>query len=366
MTYPLAVCVPVVGEPSETFIRRHVELLQPGGTVVIARRSAPASSAGWTVDVPTLYLDPLLDEWGGAAERAAVASFLADHGVRSVLMEYLDIWLPFLSVMRSSGVRTVAHAHGYDVSMRLREDYWRSAYLAYRDIDAVVTMSRHSRRRLVEVGLPPDLVQVIHSGVDVPSLSSRQPARPAHVMVVGRLVAKKNPIATIEACARAVRMGADLRVTVIGDGPLMDDVRAASARAPMALALTGAQPHGFVLAALTSADIFCQHSVVDPQTGDEEGVPVAILEAMAHAVPVVTTRHAGIPEAVVDGVTGYLVDEGNVNAMAERIAALATEPDLRRRLGSAGRARVQAGFSWPAEREALVDTLHLDAARMRL
>jgi colanic acid/amylovoran biosynthesis glycosyltransferase len=364
-TRPLAVCVPVVGVPSETFVRRHVELLQPGGTVVIARRAAAAGSAGWAVDAPTLWLDELSDEWGGAREQAAVASFLAEHGVRSVLMEYLDIWLPFLPVLRRAGVRGIAHAHGYDVSMRLREDYWRSAYLAYRDVDAIVTMSQHSRRRLVALGLPAELVHVVPYGVDVPALRDRASAGMVQVLLIGRLVAKKNPVATLAACARAADMGANVHVTVVGDGPLMAGVQSFVAGAGLPVTMLGAQPHATVLEALATADIFCQHSVVDPQTGDEEGVPVAILEAMAHALPVVSTRHAGIPEAVVDGVTGYLVDEGDVEAMAGRIAELAADPQARHRLGAAGRAKATDEFSWARERDALLEVLHLDGARMR-
>jgi colanic acid/amylovoran biosynthesis glycosyltransferase len=365
VTGRLAVCVPVVGVPSETFIRRHVDLLRPDGTVVIARRAAEAGSAGWKPDVPTLWLDALADEWGGAREQAAVASFLAEHGVCAVLMEYLDIWLPFVPVLQQARVRAVAHAHGYDVSMRLRDDYWRSAYLAYRDVGAVVTMSQHSRRRLVDLGLPADLVHVVPYGVDVPEWRDPGPLAQIRILLVGRLVAKKNPVAALRACVRAADMGSDLRVTVVGDGPLMPDVQSFIAGSRLPVTLLGAQPHATVLRAMASADIFCQHSVVDPQTGDEEGVPVAILEAMAHGLPVVSTRHAGIPEAVVEGVTGYLVDEGDVEAMADRIAELAADPQARHRLGSAGRAKANDEFTWTRERAALLEVLRLDDARMR-
>src|SRR3954468_8765009 len=94
----LAVCVPVLGAPSETFIRRHVERLAPGRTVVISRRPAPAGPGCWQHDGPVLWLDELVGGGGGQHERHAVASFLREHDVGSVLAEYLDIWLPFLDV----------------------------------------------------------------------------------------------------------------------------------------------------------------------------------------------------------------------------------------------------------------------------
>jgi len=361
MTHPLAVCVPVVGSPSETFIRRHVDDLLPNGTVVIARRAAAPDPANWRSDAPTLWLDDLCDDWGGVREQTAVAEFLAAHGVGAVLLEYLDIWLPFLPTFVESRVRCLAHAHGYDVSMRLRDEYWRAAYRAYDSIDGVVTMSNLSRDRLVALGLNGERVHVVPYGVE------SQPCRTdvavhgqLHVLLAGRLVAKKNPLATLEACARAARDGADISVTVIGAGPLMDAVAAKAAELPIPVVIRGAAPHSGVLAAMRDADVFCQHSVVDPATGDEEGVPVAILEAMAHGLPVVSTRHAGIPEAVLNGVTGLLVDEGDVAGMAEHLCVLSADVELRHRLGAAARERIQAEFSWARERDALRQLLRVD------
>jgi glycosyltransferase involved in cell wall biosynthesis len=349
--------VPVLGQASETFLRRHVEALLPGGTVVVARGEARAEARTWRADVPTLLLDPLEDEWGGEIERATVDEFLRVHGVRSVLTEYLDVWLPFLDVFAGRGLTRVAHAHGYDVSMRLRDDYWRTAYRDYAGFDAVVAMSQCTRDRLIGIGLPADRLAVVPCGVDLPELPPRRPAgSPVNVLLAGRLVAKKNPLATLQACARAATAGASLRVTVIGDGPLMPQIRAAAASMP-SVDVRGAQPHDAVLEAMRRADLFCQHSIVDPQTGDEEGMPVAILEAMAHGVPVVSTRHAGIPEAVADGVTGLLVDEGDVAGMAECIRSLAADSARRHEFGRAGHERVASRFTWTRERDALLGLL---------
>jgi colanic acid/amylovoran biosynthesis glycosyltransferase len=360
MTYPLAVCVPVVGQPSETFIRRHVNDLLPGAVVVIARRPAPPHLANWHTDAPTLWLDDLADEWGGVQEQAAVAEFIEAHGVRSVLLEYLDIWLPFLSTLTQAGTQCIAHAHGYDVSMRLRDEHWRSAYRAYDDIDGVITMSNHSRERLVDIGLTGDRVHVVPYGVDVgPLAAGVADEQTTNVLVAGRLVAKKNPLATLEACARAASAGAAIRVTVIGDGPLLGEMGTMAESMPVPVEIRGARPHRDVLAAMRTADVFCQHSVVDPATGDEEGLPVAILEAMAHGLPVVSTRHAGIPEAVLDAVNGFLVEEGDVDGMAERLCALAADPALRQQFGAAGRERVRSRFSWAGERDELLRLLRV-------
>src|SRR3954469_23580008 len=196
----LAVCVPVLGLASETFIRRHVERLAPGRTVVISRRPPPEGPGRWTAGVPVLWLDELADAWGGEREQAAVRDFLRAHDVGAVLAEYLDVWLPFLECFTASGARTVAHAHGYDVSMRLRDEHWRSEYLALAGVDAVVTMSEPSRRRLLDLGLPADRLEVVPYGVDLPLLARPRP-RPGEAEggVVCRPWAKKAPVATIDA-----------------------------------------------------------------------------------------------------------------------------------------------------------------------
>jgi colanic acid/amylovoran biosynthesis glycosyltransferase len=101
---------------------------------------------------------------------------------------------------------------------------------------------------------------------------------------------------------------------------------------------------------LGECGVFVQHSMTDPATGDEEGLPAAIQEAMAAGMAVVSTRHAGIPEAVIEGETGLLVDEGDVEAMAEafvQIGGTAIE------MGRAGHAEARAKHAWTGERDRL-------------
>ena len=89
---------------------------------------------------------------------------------------------------------------------------------------------------------------------------------------------------------------------------------------------------------------------------------MAILEAMAQALPVVSTRHAGIPEAVVEGSTGLLVEEGDAGAMADCLLTLSKDADLRARLGLAGWRRARERYSWEQERASLLDIFGLDVA----
>jgi glycosyltransferase involved in cell wall biosynthesis len=111
-----------------------------------------------------------------------------------------------------------------------------------------------------------------------------------------------------------------------------------------AVELSGPRPHAEIANAMRGARAFVQHSI-RTRNGDSEGTPVAVLEAGASGLPLVATRHAGIQDAVSDGATGLLVDEGDIDGMAERMLRLAKDADLAARLGRAAREKICAEFS---------------------
>lgn len=320
---------------------------------------------------PTLVLDELRPRLLERV-RGRTASFRSDslirylrrHCVCVILGEYLDLSLPLVDVADRLEVPLFVHAHGYDVSKRLRDDRWVEAYARYNDIGGVITMSDASKRRLVGIGLEGCTIHVVPYGVDVPD----EPHQRAHrinavrCLAVGRFVPKKAPLATLEAfhCASTETPG--MRLDYVGGGPLMAAAREYVHSAGIADRVTfhGFQPADRVAALLTQADIFVQHSVTDPETGDEEGLPLAILEAMASALAIVATRHAGIPEAVMDGETGYLVGEWDVAGMADAIRNLARDPGLRQFLGEAAWRVARSRFTWERERAKLRRILSLE------
>jgi len=364
--HPLAVFAPVLGARSETFIRRHVRDLLPDRTVTLTYENV--CDADWSAPGPGLRCRP---PWRGRRaaplrpppNAGAVQRFLQRHGVSVFLGEYLDASLAWLDVARRAGLRFYAHAHGYDVSQKLRHEHWRTDYLRYNESDGVITMSEDSRRRLVELGVAWEKIHVIPYGVDVPDEPRRAAqSRTVPCVSVGRFVAKKSPLLTLRAFAAACARRPQLRLEFVGGGELLDEARAfvESAALGDAVSLRGPLRHHDVLGLLSSAELFVQHSVTDVVTGDEEGLPVAILEAMAAGLPVVSTQHAGIREAVVDGTTGFLVDEGDWRAMADRLVQLADDRDLRDRMGHAGWFRARARFTWERERSRLLELLGLE------
>jgi glycosyltransferase involved in cell wall biosynthesis len=368
---PLAVFAPSVGRQTETFVRRHIDDLLPGGTIVVTDRVFPA----WRPACEMLELrgrgDRMWRSVGGATRAVGLRvgrrsrraeRFLREHGARVILAEFLNYGTEWIALAARLGIPLFGHAHGHDVSARLRKWRWRHAYRLYRRAAGVITMSEASRARLVRLGLDESRIHVVPYGIDVRNTLPARPEREeVRCAVVGRLIAKKAPLKVLDAFARAARAVPALRLDYVGSGELMDEARAFVARQGLdgRVTLHGARPHDVVRRLLDDADIFLQHSIVDPRTGDEEGMPVAILEAMGHGLPVVATRHAGIPEAVVEGETGLLVGEGDSATMGEHLVTLARDAALRRRLGEAGWRRARERFTWERERRDLRRVLGL-------
>jgi glycosyltransferase involved in cell wall biosynthesis len=358
----LAVFSPFLGVASETFIRRHITDLCPNRTVAIIRNGDSRHGGHWGVSCPTLFLNritvaefslPYSYEKGLCR---IIRSFLMSQRVTVILGEFLDASLGMLAIARDLGIKFVGHGHGYDVSGALQHDAWRRLYRNYDHADGMIVPNEIARARLVELGIRPDRIHVVPCGVDVPQAMPQRPdARPIRCVAVGRMVEKKGVLFTLEAFRRALDVTPWLHLDYIGEGELRPCADRYIKMQDLGehVALLGEQPHDVVLKYLDEADIFLQHSVT-ADNGDQEGLPVSILEAMARGLPVISTKHAGISEAVLHGHTGYLCSERDTAAMAFFICTLAADTSVRHALGIRAWRQAQRYFSWEGERASLL------------
>ena len=279
-----------------------------------------------------------------------------------ILSEYLNFSLNFIDIAQQLKIPFFAHAHGYDVSSALRDPDIKKKYLRYNDAAGVITMSNISRMRLIELGLQPSKVHVIPYGVEVSRVPEKRSLKSeVRCLAVGRMVAKKAPIYLLEAFRQAATHCPNLHLDYIGAGELLPAVRqyVHAFQLDHRITIHGGQSSDIVQKYMREADIFLQHSIVDPDSGDEEGLPVAILEAMANALPIISTVHAGIPEAVVDSETGFLVNEGDCSNMAQKITLLAQNSSSRVKFGIAGWQRSKELFTWERQRNDLRELMKL-------
>jgi len=364
-----------LGAVSETFIRRHVEDIRPRETVAVARHASHPLGGHWSAPCPTLFLDRATATLGRRLARRAgapidrqraalVTAFLKRLGVTVALGEYLDQFLEFAPLLDRLGIPYVAQGHGIDLSAALRDEAVARRYAAtYGSARAVLTRCEAHRRRLIDLGLPAAKVHVNPGGVDIPAdIPTRSPASAKRLLAIGRMTAKKGPIYLLEAFRLAGARDPELRLDYVGTGELLPAARQFVSACGLQdrVALHGAASESQKARLLAECGVFVQHSLTDPETGDEEGLPAAIQEAMAHGLAVVSTRHAGIPEAVVEGETGILVEEGDVAAMAEALTAIAPRAA---EFGAAGRRRAAALYGWEQERSRLSRWLFDDTAR---
>jgi colanic acid/amylovoran biosynthesis glycosyltransferase len=231
--------------------------------------------------------------------------------------------------------------HGFDMTevMRLFGRGYYARLFARGDL--FLPISEHWRARLLQLGAPPSHTHVHRMGIDLQRFAPPSPrgsrSRPLRLLSVGRLVEKKGFGDAIAAIA-ALPPGLDVQYQIAGEGPLEPALRATIAQRGVAgrIELLGALDHEQVRRAMLEADALLAPSVT-ARNGDQEGIPVTIMEAMAMELPVIATRHSGIPELVADGVSGLLADERDPAGLARHIERLARDADLRLAFGRAGR-----------------------------
>lgn len=265
-----------------------------------------------------------------------------------------------LPLQNALDVPLVVTFHGYDatqsVSIAQGPTMWlygrRRRRLASRAA-RILAVSEHIRARLIALGFPAEAVQTQYIGVDVGSyrvapLAAREPV----VLGVGRFVEKKGFEHLIDAMAEVQRRLPASELVLIGTGPLGERLRRRAAAILGAHRIFGPAPAEEVRAWMRRARVLAVPSVTS-RSGDTEGLPIVVLEALASGLPVIASRHAGIPEAVEDGVCGHLVGEGESVAMAHRIAAVLEEDDLWSTFSRAARAVAEERFELNARTQEL-------------
>ncbi|WP_158265409.1 glycosyltransferase [Blastopirellula marina] len=337
---------------SETFILAHAELLSSQSAIVdgVFPRLNGHSILGDSLIARTLRTIRKKVLVGSQVkdQDAAYAKFIKTWKPDAILAEYGTSGVAVMGACKRYDVPLVVHFHGYDASRKnVLKEFSHSYRQMFRQAAAIVAVSRLMQRQLIAMGAPDNKVHYNSYGVDCTRFASGRPGRSACTfLAVGRLVDKKAPYLTLLAFQQVVKQCPDAKLIIVGDGPL----RSACCDLVRGLHLTehvemvGAKSHGEVQALMQSSRAFVQHSV-RALDGDCEGTPVAIIEASASGLPVVATRHAGIPDVVIEGSSGYLVDECDVDGMAAYMLRLARDPSLAEQMGIQGRRIVEERFS---------------------
>jgi colanic acid/amylovoran biosynthesis glycosyltransferase len=387
---PVSFFVPRFPNPSETFIQAQAEgLLERGARVEITALAAgdPAVLGAlrlkWDDNFRVRFAP--VPKTLGARIALAPAAILSAHGLaaldiarfgddaaslrlliaaarwpdkappeRRVWLAHYGRWGRFACALRELGLIAGPIAtvfHGKDMSAYLKKRS-RSAYgRLFKRGDLFLPISAFWREKLLSLGAPPERTLVHRMGVDttrfMESLRALQPREPVRFIGVGRMVEKKGFDDALAAFAamRAEAGAPAATLTLIGDGPLRKSLEAQAAQLGLgeAVRFAGLLPHARVAEELGRAHVFVLASRT-ARSGDMEGIPVALMEAMAQGLPVLATRHSGTPELVEHDVSGLLCDEGDRVALAANMSAVARAPERWAAMGAAGAAKVRAEF----------------------
>lgn len=283
----------------------------------------------------------------------AVVGYIGNNGWRS---------LPLCSVL---DVPLLTWFIGNDASVDLRDEKYAWRYARLREAPGALFRGVASNivERLVEFGMPAERTGILHMGITledypVPDRSGRA-GQPPKIVLGARLMDFKGHRFALEAFAGVLRKHPGASLHFYGEGPLEAELRARAEALGIASAVhfRGMLPIETLRAELASADFALQPSVT-ASDGRAEGLPNVVLEELAMGLPVIGSRHAGIPDAVIPEETGLLVDEGDAAGLEAAMLRLAGDAALRLRLGAAARRLVEERFDARRLGEKLAGELH--------
>ena len=263
-----------------------------------------------------------------------------------------NVAVHLLPLLRQSPVPVVVSFHGSDVAGSMASPAYAAAVQELFQLAAVVPCrSEQLAARVAALGCPEKKLRIMRTILpDLPFQLRESPADGAwRVVQAARLVPKKGLLTALQAFARFSEKYPGSTFTIAGEGPLEQTLRQRAAQLGLArqVHFTGFLPQVALNALYASSHIFLHPSEI--ANGDVEGIPNAMLEAMATGLPVVATHHGGIPEIIENGVNGLLCAERDAPALADALCALASDHSLYFRLSENAASSVRAQFS--AERQ---------------
>lgn len=240
--------------------------------------------------------------------------------------------------------------HAWDITEYLTEAGPQAYQELFHKGERFLPISNYWKNRLIELGCDPAKITVHRMGIDCQAFTfiprHLQQGQPVQIVSVARLVEKKGIEYGIRAIAQLKQQQPNIQYTIIGDGDLQDPLQTLIRELQVTdiVHLLGWRQQTEIIAILNDAHILLAPSVTG-QKGDQEGIPVALMEAMAMGLPVVSTQYSGIPELVENGVSGYLVPERDCDAIAHQLNELIEHPQRWQQMGQAGRSAVESHYN---------------------
>lgn len=239
--------------------------------------------------------------------------------------------------------------HGVSISKDLQEKGEHIYNRLFKKGELFLPISEHWKHKLIKLGCEQERIIVHRMGIDCNNFSfiPRQPSPDGIIRLVSisRLVEKKGIEYAIKAVAQLAKITSNIEYNIVGDGFLKPKLQALIEELDVStqVKLLGWKQKTEVIGILNNSHILLAPSIT-ARDGDREGIPVALMEAMAMGLPVVSSLHSGIPELVKDGISGFLVAERDVDGIAAKLNYLIEHPEVWSEMGRAGRKIVEENY----------------------
>ncbi len=356
----LAILSPSQNAYSETFIQAHKELIDTT-IYYYYGNSIPFYLEGEGNLNPTYKkaINKLIGYQKNDAEwdiKQALKKSLKENKIEVVLAEYGTTAARVLPICQELNLPLIAHFHGYDATvydvLKLHNNYKELfTYAKY-----VIAVSKAMYEQLIKIGCPKEKLILNTYGPNDDFLKLTPTLEKEQFIAIGRFTNKKAPYYTILAFKNVVTQYPNAKLIMAGDGYLLNTCKnlVKLYQLEKNVAFVGVITPDEYRNYLTNSRAFVQHSIT-AENGDMEGTPLAVLEASAAGIPVISTNHAGIPDVVINNETGYLVDEHDVNTMATKMIDLLNDKEKASKMGQASKQRIQDHFSMQKH----IDTLNI-------
>ena len=349
----IAVLINTYLRPSEVFIYEHIKAVARYNVHVLARSSTD-NPAFFHENLHVIAKISALESlWYTCTRNSPFFNdIVKQQGIKLLHAHFGVEGVYALPLARKNSLPLITTFHGHDITRLPRPTVWPIAWAQYflhfnelkQKGDLFLAVSGFIKNRLIERGFNGDKVVVHHLGIPIPALPLIK-KDPMSVVTVGRLVEKKGTEFVIRAMKVVAASFPEARLTICGDGPLRlrleQLVNELGLKNNVSFAGWKTKPE--ILDILAGASVFVLPSVA-ARDGDSEGLGMVFLEAMALKTPVIGTDHGGIPDAVKDGVNGYLVGERDARAIAEKIVYLINNQGVAANMGIEGRKVVETNF----------------------
>ncbi|WPU93554.1 glycosyltransferase [Mucilaginibacter sabulilitoris] len=338
---------------SETFVQEHINRL-PGNKKVLYGGAFPVydhegnflirSKLGL---ISYLIQKKIFKKKDIKVRTKALVNYLKREKTDVVFAEYGMVGAMVTSACKIAGVPLVIHFHGADVYHKKTVEAYHDLYQrAFNYASAFISVSADMVTDLQVLGAPANKIHLASCGVDTnlfPQLDISNTGQ--NFLSIGRFVEKKSPASVVKAFKLVREKVPGAKLWMVGQGPLFDETKALVTELMLDenITLTGVLKTDEIKKLMRQSRCFVQHSVT-AASGDKEGTPVTILEAGSSGLAIVSTQHSGIKEAVINGQTGYLVPEHDIQGMADYMIKIANDVQLASELGIREAAHIRENY----------------------